>query len=193
MRGEMAKREDRELFLEAVSGSRPLLTDKLPLPRPGAPTPGERYRRTAAERRLDDETFLPLTAVAPVAPEAVVGFRKEGVQHGVYRRLKRGEYPIGKVLDLHGMTVREARKALYRFLQECQLREVRTALIVHGKGREGWLKGCLVAWLPRLPEVLAFHSARPEDGGTGALYVLLKKGKRAKARNRRRFSLGEEG
>ncbi len=185
------ERDDLELFREAVSDSRPLETDKLPLPRPGRPTPGELYRREAAARRLDDETFLPLTFIEPVAPEEVVGFRREGVQFGVYRRLRRGEYPIGAVLDLHGMTVKQARRAVYRFILDCQLREVRTALIIHGKGEKGLLKGCLVKWLPHLPEVLAFHTAVPRDGGTGAIYLLLKKVSRAKERNRRRFQMGE--
>lgn len=190
--------DEEALFRQAMADICPLtLTDKLPLPKPRSATPGQAYRREAAQRALDDPNFLPITFIEPVPPDAILSFKRPGVQHGVFLKLKRGEYPVGAVLDLHRLTVIQARRAVQRFVQECLQDEVRCALIIHGKGRrqEGepraLLKSCLARWLPMLSEVLAFHSAPACAGGTGAVYVLLKKGEMQKERNRRRFQLAE--
>ncbi|GAB4358107.1 MAG: DNA endonuclease SmrA [Methylohalobius sp. ZOD2] len=187
------------LFEEAMAGTRPLTgTDKLPLPKPKRATPGQVYRREAAERMLDDETFLPTTFIDPVPADAVLGYKRPGVQHGVFRKLRRGEYPLEALLDLHHLTVAKARRQVYGFVQACLRDEVRCALIIHGKGgrgaegeRRAMLKSCLAYWLPMLPEVMAFHSAQKCHGGHGALYVMLKKGALQKERNRRRFQMAE--
>jgi DNA-nicking Smr family endonuclease len=77
------------------------------------------------------------------------------------------------------MTVPMARQALSAFLQTCQLKAARCVRIIHGKGRNSQhglpvLKHKLNKWLQQRNEVLAFCSARQTDGGTGAVYVLLK-------------------
>ncbi len=192
--------EEEKLFEEAMSGIRPLSTDKVPVSRKRGVTPGQSYRREATERMLDDVNFLPTTFLEPLPPDAILEYRRPGVQTGVFRKLKRGEYPLEALLDLHHQTVAQARREVYHFVHECLRESVRCALIVHGKGgrggamaeRQGLLKSCLLRWLPLLPEVLAFHSAQKHHGGVGALYVLLKKGELAKERNRRRFQLAEK-
>jgi len=186
--------DESELFHQAMSGIRPLATDKLPVRRAGGTTPGQAYRREAARRALDDDSFLPTTFIEPLPPHAVLEWRRPGVQTGVFRKLRRGEYPVEAVLDLHNMTVAQARREVYRFVQTCLRESVRCALIIHGKGSRrspGLLKGCLARWLPMLGEVLAFHSACKHHGGSGAVYVLLKKSALEKERNRRRFQLAE--
>lgn len=106
-------------------------------------------------------------------------FVRTGVQPRLLKKLRRGQFSVGSELDLHGMTVTEARDSLAAFLKECRSLGVRCVRIVHGKGlgsRDGRpvIKAKLDRWLRLRDEVVAFSSARPIDGGTGAVYVLLK-------------------
>jgi DNA-nicking Smr family endonuclease len=92
------------------------------------------------------------------------------------------------------MTVDEARREIFAFLSDCHRYELRTVLILHGKGernpeRIALLKSHLAVWLPQIEFVLAAHSAQAVHGGTGAVYVLLKKGERSKQANRERHGL----
>ena len=113
-----------------------------------------------------------------LAPGDELAFHRPPVQATVLRRLRRGEYRVEREIDLHGLTVLEAKAALRAFLLEALEAGVRCVRIVHGKGlRSGHrgpvLKSAVSALLRRTGAVLAFVSARPVDGGTGALYVLL--------------------
>ncbi len=109
-----------------------------------------------------------------------LSFTRPGIQKKLLRKLRRGQLPIGAELDLHGYVQKTARSVLSEFLQTSLRLDIRCVKIVHGKGygsRQGKpvLKGKVNSWLRQCNEVLAFNSARPEDGGTGAVYVLLKK------------------
>ena len=138
-------------------------------------------------KRIEDEQQVLQDMLSdPEEPELVetgdeLFFARAGLQHNVLRKLRRGQYSIGAELDLHGMTVVEARQQLAAFLQAARQRNVRCVRIIHGKGngslqRRPILKGKVNHWLQQRDEVLAFASARPVDGGTGAVYVLLKRG-----------------
>jgi DNA-nicking Smr family endonuclease len=102
------------------------------------------------------------------------------------RQLRRGEFPRQAYLDLHGLTAAEARPAVERFVVEAVRAGRRCVLLVHGRGHNSKdnvpvLKTNLVGWLARgavSRMVLAFTSARPSDGGAGALYVLLRRDRR---------------
>jgi DNA-nicking Smr family endonuclease len=101
------------------------------------------------------------------------------LQDTVWRRLRRGAYRIGAELDLHGLNRERARLAVQEFLADCQERNLRCVRIIHGKGLGSpntgpVIKSLLDSWLRRRRDVLAFCSARPQDGGTGAVYVLLR-------------------
>jgi DNA-nicking Smr family endonuclease len=106
-----------------------------------------------------------------------------GLDPRVLRRLRRGDYAWQAHLDLHGMTAEAARDAVERFLGESVSAGRRCILIVHGRGHNSKdqvpvLKERLKIWLARgraARAVLAFTSARPHDGGAGALYVLLRR------------------
>ena len=106
-----------------------------------------------------------------------------GVGRKVMRRLKRGQVPVQDHIDLHGLTKKEAEIEVRRFLVESHKRGLRCVLIVHGRGLNSpdsfpVLKERLPVWLNRGPArriVLAFATARPYDGGTGAIYVLLRR------------------
>jgi DNA-nicking Smr family endonuclease len=103
-----------------------------------------------------------------------------GVDRATAERLKRGRYPVAARLDLHGMTQEEAHRALARFVAAARNAGHRCVLVITGHGRMtgGILKAAVPRWLdePALrPHVLAIAPARPPDGGSGALYVLLRK------------------
>lgn len=93
--------------------------------------------------------------------------------------LRSGEIVSEARLDLHGLNPDSARTSLCDFIEKQTLQGKRCVLIIHGKGSKHGeapvLKNHVNHWLQQLPQVLAFHSAIPRDGGTGALYVLLKR------------------
>ena len=109
-----------------------------------------------------------------------LSYSRDGLQHSTLKKLRLGKNPIERHLDLHGMTVDEARQALLYFIAECEDTDIRNILIIHGKGisspgNKPVIKAYVNHWLRASPSVLAFCSARPCDGGTGAAYVLLKR------------------
>lgn len=105
-----------------------------------------------------------------------------GVGRKIMRRLKRGQIPVQDHIDLHGLTQKEAEAEVRHFLTESHKRGLRCVLLVHGRGLNSpdsypVLKERLPVWLNRGAArkiVLAFATARPYDGGTGAIYVLLR-------------------
>ncbi|MGH1439600.1 MAG: DNA endonuclease SmrA [Cellvibrionaceae bacterium] len=125
--------------------------------------------------------------VLQLEPNAILEFRRPGVQHGVYKQLRMGRYSIDARLDLHRMVIEQARMAVYQFIRDCIQNDIRCALITHGKGegrkKPAVLKSHLAHWLPQISEVLAFHSAQPQHGGTGAAYLLLKKSEKKRQEN----------
>lgn len=156
------------------------------------------HRRQAATR-LDGPDRNPLSdsVIQPLDAWFVLEFRRAGVQHGVFRKLKQGRYEAQSRLDLHRMTAELARREIFDFIEESYRLGLRCVLIIHGKGdskpdreRSSILKGCVDHWLRELENVLAFHSAQPQHGGTGAVYVLLRKSEDQKRENRERFSKG---
>ncbi len=167
---------DARLFRQAVRGVRPLRADRVP-PQPPAVRPRARFTR--ADRAAVLRESLEAHAVDPeqLTGEALA-FRRPQIAPGVLRRLRRGDYHVQREIDLHGMTVLEAKAALREFLIGALEHQVRCVRIVHGKGlRSGHrgpvLKAAVSSLLRRTGAVLAYVSARPVDGGTGALYVLL--------------------
>ncbi|HUL46746.1 MAG TPA: Smr/MutS family protein [Steroidobacteraceae bacterium] len=168
--------EAARLFRDAVRGVKPLAGGTHA---PRRPKPRAHARFTRADRAAVLKESL---AAEPHDPALAGGeellYQRPGVQAAVVRRLRRGEYTIEREIDLHGLTVAEAKHALRQFLIDALERGVRCVRIVHGKGlRSGHrgpvLKAAVSAVLRRTGAVLAYVSARPADGGTGALYVLL--------------------
>lgn len=170
--------DDFGLFRKAMAGvARQAPPNRLdpdrPLPRP-----------RPLQREADDRAVLleSLNEPEPEDYEAgdTLAYRMPGVQDGVFRKLKRGSFRVEAELDLHGMNVATAREAFNQFLADCQDFDRRCVRIVHGKGlrsahRGPVLKGKVDLWLRRRKDVLAFASARPQDGGTGAVVVLLRR------------------
>ncbi len=157
----------------------------------------EERRRAAAEEKVDDRNSLAEHGVLPLDPWFVLDFKRPGVQNGVFRKLKQGKYEPEARLDMHRMTVEHARRELFEYVEESVRLGLRTVMVIHGKGesradreRSSILKGCTHHWLQQLDDVMAFHSARPNQGGTGAVVVLLRKSEEQKRRNREVFRKG---
>jgi DNA-nicking Smr family endonuclease len=146
------------------------------LPRP-APVPRQRLRDERAALR--ESLLMEAQPDSGLATGEELVYLREGVPAQVLRRLRRGHWVVQDDLDLHGLTSIEARAATATFLMECVQRGVRCVRIVHGKGlrspnREPVLKRKLSRWLNVRDEVLAYCEARPVDGGSGAVVVLLR-------------------
>ncbi len=190
--------EDKQFFEQEMAGVNPLKNPAAtPPPRTRTkPEPGTLYRREAAQRPLaeGDGNFLTTGFVEWVHPQEVLSFKRGGMQNGVFQTLQRGGYRIDATLDLHLMTVEEARLEVFAFIHDCVRYEVRTALINHGKGTgskngRAMMKSYLARWLPQFKEIMAFHSAQGFHGGTGAVYVLLRKSDKAKDKVREKLGL----
>jgi DNA-nicking Smr family endonuclease len=177
--------DDDTLLREALKGVAPLPSSgkaQLRVPRP-EPVPVQRLRddHKVLEDSLSDT--IPLEVGLETGEELV--FLRDGLSSQVLRKLRRGHWSIQDHLDLHGLRSAEARTLLVVFLNEALDRGLRCVRIVHGKGfgsknAEPVLKRKVGNWLAQRDEVLAFVQARPEDGGGGAVLVLLKaKGRRA--------------
>lgn len=170
--------QDRALFRDAVGKTRPVGDDHA---EPSVPRPAPYPRHT---REDEAQVLLDLLSDDYDPAELETGeellYARPGLQHRLMRKLRRGQFAQGAELDLHGMTVPMAREYLVRFLKACHERNVRCARIIHGKGRGSHARGPVLKqqvnrWLRQREEVLAFCSARPVDGGTGAIYVLLRR------------------
>ena len=109
--------------------------------------------------------------------------RVPGLDPGIVRRLRRGDFAVQGHIDLHGMTREEAKTAVDAFLKKARGAGKRCVLLVHGRGIHSKdqvpiLKDALKHWLATARfgrHVLAFATARPVDGGAGAIYVLLRR------------------
>ena len=169
--------EDRALFRRAAGDVRRIEDDRTPPDRSGrAPRPPGRARNEpSSPRGLAESDWT-----SDVGPGDVLSFARGGVRRREMERLRRGRVRIEADLDLHGRIVSDAAAALDRFLGDSRRRGMRCVRIVHGKGfgsRDGLpiMKAHVDRWLRSRCEVLAFCSAIPPDGGTGAVYVLLRR------------------
>lgn len=148
-------------------------------------------RRTAAQTLSGTPSPLTLGWVEPRSPHEIIGFKRDGVQEGVYKKLRLGGYPCHGVLDLHRKTLVEAADSVYQFVRTHFAAGHRMVRIIHGRGirsqpEPALLKRYCAHWLTEIDCVLAYHSAQPKDGGAGALYVLLRKNPELKANNKQR-------
>ena len=174
----MADRDNDDDFRARIGKVKPVKQDRVAPHRPGRKPVPEQSLRDAQEvmQSLLSDAYEP----AEVETGEELFYVRPGLQHSVIRKLRRGLYAIEDELDLHGHTVAEAREQLDAFLRNTRGLGKRCVRVIHGKGKssEGKLpvlKGKVNGWLRQKDEVLAFCSARPTDGGTGAVYILLKR------------------
>ncbi len=172
---------DKAAFKKAMKSVKPLTYTKVSRTQIPA-LPDKRHPKP----RLEDNNaalfpFSDYETLESVGSGDLIEFFRSGIQHKILRKMRAGQYTIEARLDLHGMIAVEAREALGRFIIECSRKGIRHVLIIHGKGRTHTgpvLKNKLNHWLRQTNTILAFCSARPKEGGTGALYVLLRRGQR---------------
>jgi DNA-nicking Smr family endonuclease len=164
------------LFREAVQGVSPLAASDKALLSGKHPPPIPRqipaHEQPAAHDALSDHIVLEIGAGDEWA------FLRPGVSRQTLRRLRRGYWKIDAQLDLHGFNREEARQELAVFLDASSKRRFRCVRVIHGKGlsspnHEPVLKTRVGNWLAQRADVLAFCQARPEEGGSGAVLVLL--------------------
>jgi DNA-nicking Smr family endonuclease len=172
--------EDIELFRRTVGAVKPL-THESRSAGPGRRQSRVRPRRPPSLEALE-ESLAAAGAVATDDPDVSLGeplsYRRPGVPDSVIRRLRRGQFAVDGELDLHGLTVAQAKDALRHFLANALARHARCLRIIHGKGlRSGHrgpvLKAFVSSALRQTPSVAAFVSAKPQEGGTGVTLVLL--------------------
>jgi len=178
-RNDQITEEDSELFRQAVGDVRPIRHNAADTNVPPPPA-------KARFRRQDDQEVIRQSMDG--LPDEVLEngeqlrFARPGLRDDIIKRLRRGRIPVKDELDLHGLNWREARECVGLFIHQCRQEGFNCVRIIHGKGlRSGndgpRLKTKLNSWLRKRDDVLAFCSARPDDGGTGAAYVLLRPGK----------------
>jgi DNA-nicking Smr family endonuclease len=169
------KNDDHALFLKEMKGVTPLTPPNVslsPVPKP-PPTP----------KNASGDSHSVMADLLSTAPDDLYSsdemtYLRAGYPNKILRNLRRGHYRFENRLDLHGCTIDQAESLTRQFIQEAILRGETTLMIVHGKGLRSnsdkpIIKNWLNHWLRRHSGVLAFCSAKPEDGGTGALYLLL--------------------
>ncbi len=174
---------EAELFRASVA-------DVVPLTGPARIEHGRLLPQPVPAQRLRDEReALTESLSGQVAWDAgmetgeELSYARNGVGAQTLGKLRRGHWVTQDELDLHGLTVEQARSALKEFLNRSVRHGLRCLRIIHGKGlrsknREPVLKRKLGAWLIQRDEILAFCQARSADGGGGAVVVLLKGGSR---------------
>lgn len=187
----------RELGADALDGLRKLqAAPRVHLNRSPISELAVAAARDAAIRELEGENnFLALDFVELLDPYYPLEFKRPGVQHGVFRRLKQGKYPMDARLDLHRMIVEKARDEVFGFIRDAVKYDLRNVMIVTGRGNhsqsaEAILKSYVNKWLPEFEDVQAYCSAQPQHGGTGAVYIMLRKSEQQSEANRIQFSRG---
>ena len=170
--------DDIALFRRSVSDARPLRHSAAePIP-PRVPAKARFTRRD--EKSALQESLDPEFDLLESNSGDSLQFRRPEVGRKTMRKLARGSFSVQAELDLHGMTVADARSALRDFVEYAIATGLTCVRIIHGKGLGSGLAGPVLkprvdGWLRQWDPVLAFVSARPVDGGTGAVYVLLRK------------------
>ena len=180
LRLEALRRIDAEnnLFVRAAGKVQPLRQAAR------APHWAEQPPPIPVQQQLDDERVLQeslsdeFDASTLLDVDDAMSYRRPGIGTEVTRRLRKGEWSIQRELDLHGLRRDDAREALSAFIRDAHRRGLRCLRVVHGKGlgspgRVPVLKSKVQAWLIQKNEVMAFVQARADEGGAGALVVLL--------------------
>ena len=170
--------DDAELFRNAVSGAKPLQSEQKAEESARKPKPRARFSR-ADERAALAESLAADVDDSESHSGDGLRFHRPHVGKRTMRKLARGSFSVQAEIDLHGMTVAEAKPRLAEFIEACARDGKHCVRVVHGKGlgsgqRGPVLKHKVNRWLRQWDPVLAFVSTRQVDGGTGAIYVLLK-------------------
>ena len=173
--------DEDALFKQAMSGVRPIKQAEVSIAlstKPKKPDAQILAKRAAAvgQDEFSAQGISDTQAMLnPVASEAKLSYRLATLQHRVFEQLKTGNLRWYEAVDLHGCTVEQARSAVLQIIEMARAENQNVIKIVHGKGPQAILKTYVNSWLRQHRDVLAFVSAPPDQGGTGAVLVLLKR------------------
>jgi DNA-nicking Smr family endonuclease len=170
--------DDRKLFRDSIGEIRPLARLTAPPPETTRPEPlPKQFERDEAAVR--DELLTHALDLSAIEIGDEILYLKPGQPERLLKQLRRGQFSIRAEIDLHQMTVAVAREAIRQFLEEALAHNELCVRIVHGKGLRSAARGPVIKrmteqLLRRRDDVLAFASALPAQGGTGAVLVLLR-------------------
>lgn len=172
--------EDKLLFTAAMEEVTPLQTKNkvhIPPPKPSVKATLQNKRPSTMDTNLSFTESL--ADSQKVSAFESIQFSRPGIRMQEIIKLKKGDFSSEWQLDLHGMTELEADRQLLEFITQANQHNIRYLIIVHGKGYNSdldypILKNLVNQRLRQAKPVLAFCSAQPKDGGTGAVYVFLK-------------------
>jgi DNA-nicking Smr family endonuclease len=170
---------ERNLFSRAVGVVQPIAQ------MPRAPLKQQLPKPLAYQKKLDDQAVLKeslsdeFDATTLLDVDDQLSFRRPGIGLDVTKKLRTGGWSIQSEIDLHGLRRDEARETLGQFIRDAMKMGWRCVRVIHGKGlgspgKTPVLKAKTLAWLIQKNEVLAFVQAKADQGGAGALVVLLK-------------------
>ncbi|CNI08156.1 Probable DNA endonuclease SmrA [Yersinia aldovae] len=163
--------DELQLFKESIAGTKKLKQDTI-LHR----EPPKLGKKIAPERLLQEQVDASYYFSDEFQPqldsEGPTRYVRPGVDHFEVKKLRRGDYPPDMFLDLHGLTQKQAKQELGALIAACKREHVHCACVMHGHGKHV-LKQQTPLWLAQHPDVLAFHQAPKEWGGTAALLVLI--------------------
>jgi len=167
--------EDSALFRQTIGQVKPIKTDTLSLHPKKKPKPYPQKKPASMQLLLENTAI----EIEPLLQEDSFSFLAPGLQKNILKKLRRGHFGLDAVLDLHGLTSQQAKRELIRFLYLSVEEGCRCVQVIHGKGYGSQnyrpvLKNDINVWLRQYQSVQAFCSAPPKDGGTGAVFILLK-------------------
>ena len=170
---------EKNLFVRAAGAVKPIRDHRRVHLAPDQPPPIAVQQQLDEQRVLQEAISDEFDAATLLDIDDALSFRRPGIGTDVTRKLRKGGWSIQGEIDLHGLRREEAREALSGFVRDAHRRGWRCVRVVHGKGlgspgKMPVLKGKVQSWLIQKNEVLAFVQARGDEGGAGALVVLLK-------------------
>ena len=171
--------DDADLFRRAMSGTKPLRAESRAERPQKKPKPEARFARADREQVLRESMQADIDTMQYDNADSL-RYQRPSVGRRTMRKLARGGFSVQAEIDLHGMTLAEAKPRLLAFIDDCARQGQLCVCVVHGKGlgsgqRGPVLKMSVNRWLRQWDAVLAFVSTRQVDGGTGAVYVLLQR------------------
>ena len=167
------KTDDTNLFSQMMGDVKPHKHEKVSQYKK---TTSIKLRKQSPQHQIEDtlsDDFIPECG-------EFLEFFRPGIQKSLLKQIRNGKLPIEDRLDLHGHTRDQARKTLLEFIHHAQQSDYKVVCVVHGKGYHSEdgrpvLKAMVNKWLQNINIVLAFTSAQAQDGGGGAVYVLIKR------------------